>query len=215
MPPSPPLRGHININQETREFHRELLEMSDQLSASTTASGGMGAAPGGIFLLNGAAISWNSKKQPYMSPAANIDEESETAQGAEMKTAHGGAEVKTAHGGAAVNMADSAAAEDKTETPSAKAPARTAARRSRDFLEEGSLDMKNTSTDHASQGSVGIIVKHQLRPLRRDDYQFRRLKHRHQQDHVDSRTSSVRGLSTAPWTNESLERVRGGYQEGA
>ena len=39
--------------------------------------------------------------------------------------------------------ADGAAAEQKTGTPSAKVPARTAARRSRDFLQEGSIDIKN------------------------------------------------------------------------
>ena len=100
--------------------------MGDQLSAPTPASGGMGAVPGGTFLLNGAAISWKSKKQPYMSPAANIDKKCETAHGAAVKTPHGaavktphGAAVKTAHGaavksahGAAVKTADGATSDD-------------------------------------------------------------------------------------------------------
>jgi hypothetical protein len=153
MSPSPPLRGHININQETREFQRALLEMGDQFSAPTPASGGMGAVPGGTFILNGAAISWKSKKQPYMSPAANIDKKCETAQGAEVKTGHG-SDVKTGHGaavktgyGAAVKTANGARAEEKTAdgaavgeagTPSAKVPTRTAARSPRDFLQVGS-----------------------------------------------------------------------------
>jgi hypothetical protein len=112
MSPAPPLRGHININQEIRKFQRA--QMGDQLSAPTPASGGMGAVPGGTFLLNGAAISWKSKKQPYMSPAANIDKKCETA-------AHGAA-VKTAHG-AAVKTADGATSDDS--------------------LQEGSIDIKN------------------------------------------------------------------------
>jgi hypothetical protein len=116
MSPAPPLRGHININQEIRKFQRA--QMGDQLSAPTPASGGMGAVPGGTFLLNGVAISWKSKKQPYMSPAANIDKKCETAHGAAVKTPHGaavktphGAAVKTAHG-AAVKTADGATSDD-------------------------------------------------------------------------------------------------------
>mmetsp|Transcript_53976 Transcript_53976/g.128632 ORF Transcript_53976/g.128632 Transcript_53976/m.128632 type:complete len:141 (+) Transcript_53976:137-559(+) len=119
MSPAPPLRGHININQEIRKFQRA--QMGDQLSAPTPASGGMGAVPGGTFLLNGVAISWKSKKQPYMSPAANIDKKCETAHGAAVKTPHGAA-VKTAHG-AAVKTADGATSDDS--------------------LQEGSIDIKN------------------------------------------------------------------------
>ena len=122
MSPAPPLRGHININQEIRKFQRA--QMGDQLSAPTPASGGMGAVPGGTFLLNGVAISWKSKKQPYMSPAANIDKKCETAHCAAVKTAHGAA-VKTAHD-AAVKTAHGATAEEKS-----------------DFLQEGSIDIKN------------------------------------------------------------------------
>ena len=127
MSPAPPLRGHININQEIRKFQRA--QRGDQHSAPTPASGGMGAVPGGTFLLNGVAISWKSKKQPYMSPAANIDKKCETAHGAAVKTARGAA-VKTAHGaavktahGAAVKTADGATSDDS--------------------LQEGSIDIKN------------------------------------------------------------------------
>jgi hypothetical protein len=177
MSPSPPLRGHININQETREFQRALLEMGDQFSAPTPASGGMGAVPGGTFILNGAAISWKSKKQPYMSPAANIDKKCETAQGAEVKTGHGaavktgyGAAVKTGHSaavktgyGAAVKTANGARAEEKTAdgaavgeagTPSAKVPARTAARSPRDFLQVGSQQtFQNINVNKTATGA--------------------------------------------------------------
>ena len=111
MSPATPLRGHININQEIRKFQRA--QRGDQHSAPTPASGGMGAVPGGTFLLNGVAISWKSKKQPYMSPAANIDKKCETAHGAAVKTAHG----------AAVKTADGATSDDS--------------------LQEGSIDIKN------------------------------------------------------------------------
>mmetsp|Transcript_53975 Transcript_53975/g.128627 ORF Transcript_53975/g.128627 Transcript_53975/m.128627 type:complete len:146 (+) Transcript_53975:237-674(+) len=122
-PPAPPttLADFININQQFQQALREMGHLDSQLSAPTPASGGMGAVPGGTFLLNGVAISWKSKKQPYMSPAANIDKKCETAHGAAVKTPHGAA-VKTAHG-AAVKTADGATSDDS--------------------LQEGSIDIKN------------------------------------------------------------------------
>jgi len=133
-PPAPPttLADFININQQFQQALREMGHLDSQLSAPTPASGGMGAVPGGTFLLNGAAISWKSKKQPYMSAAANIDKKCERELSDELTAS---AKRK--------KTADGAAAEEEAWTPSGKVPARTAARRSRDFLQEGSFDIKN------------------------------------------------------------------------
>jgi hypothetical protein len=145
-PPAPPttLADFINMNQDLQRALLEMGKLDSQLSASTPANGGMGDVPGGTFLVNGVAISWKSNKQPYMSAAANIDKKRERELSDELTASTN------------EKSADGAAVEEEAGTPSAKAPARKAARRPREFLQEGSFDIKNfTDTNNMINTAAG------------------------------------------------------------
>ena len=118
MSPAPSLLDdHIKLNQAFKLALR-------RLSASTPASGDMGAVPGGTCLVNGMAISWKRMQQP--SAAAIIDKNDTREHSGDLSAS--AKKTKTADGAAMkTKTADGAAVEDEARTPSAKASASAAA----------------------------------------------------------------------------------------
>ena len=171
MSPAPSLLDdHIKFNQALKLALR-------RLSASTLASGDVGAIPGGTCLATGMAISWKSMQQP--SAAAIIDKNDTREHSGDLSAS--AKKTKTA---------DGAAVEDEARMPSAKASASAAADCLHAGIQQRLSQNNNLKTEPTTSPRFAVKRRHhqhQLRPLRRDDHQFRDLTHRHQQDlHVES-----------------------------